>query len=79
MPMMMPFEEAWRKLVAERVDTTRDLVVITKRDIEETTGNELRLMAKMDSTANVPAALREHGYFILPIKNGEYVLVRENG
>ncbi len=79
MPMVMPFEEAWRKLVAERVDTSRDLVVITKRDIEETTGNELRLMAKMDSTADIPAALREHGYFILPIKNGEYVLVRENG
>jgi len=79
MPMVMPYEDAWRKLVAERVDTTRDLVVITKRDIEETTGNELRLMAKMDSLADVPAALKEHGYFILPIKNGEYALVRESG
>lgn len=79
MPMVMPYEDAWRKLVAERVDTTCDLVVITKRDIEESTGNELRLMAKMDSLADVPAALKEHGYFILPIKNGEYVLVRENG
>lgn len=79
MPMPMPFEDAWRKLVAECVDTTRDLVVLTKQDIEETTGNELRLMAKMDSRASVPRALRENGYFILPIKNGEYVLVRENG
>lgn len=79
MPMVMPFEAAWKKLVAERVDTKSDLVVLTKADIESVTGNELRLMAKMDSRADVPAALKQHGYFLLPIKNGEYVLVRENG
>lgn len=79
MPMVMPYEAAWEKLVAERVDTNRDLAVLTKSDIESVTGNELRLMAKMDSSADVPVALRRHGYFILPIKNGEYVLVRGNG
>lgn len=79
MPMVMPYEAAWEKLVAERVDTRRDLVVVSKADIETVTGNELRLMAKMDSSADVPAALRRHGYFIMPIKNGEYVLVRGNG
>jgi len=77
--MLMPYEAAWERLVAERVDTRRDLVVVSKADIESVTGNELRLMAKMDSLADVPAALRRHGYFILPIKNGEYVLVRGNG
>jgi len=79
MPMVMPYEAAWEKLVAERVDTRRDLVVVTKADIESVTGNELRLMAKMDSSTDVPAALRRHGYFLLPIKNGEYLLVRGNG
>lgn len=79
MPMVMPYEAAWEKLVAERVDTRCDLVVIAKEDIESSTGNELRLMAKMDSSADVPAALRRHGYFVLPIKNGSYVLVRGNG
>lgn len=79
MPMVMPYEAAWEKLVAARVDTRRDLAVITKADIESVTGNELRLMAKMDASADVPAALRRHGYFLLPIKNGEYLLVRGNG
>jgi hypothetical protein len=79
MPMIMPFEAAWEKLVQERVDISSDLVVLTKKDIESSTGNELRLMAKMDSSKDVPAALRRHGYFILPIKNGEYALVRGNG
>ena len=79
MPMVMPFEAAWEKLVQERVDISSDLVVLTKTDIESVTGNELRLMAKMDSSEDVPAALRRHGYFILPIKNGEYALVRGNG
>jgi hypothetical protein len=77
--MLMSYESAWEKLVAERVNTHCDLVVLTKSDIETVTGNELRLMAKMDSSADVPAALRRHGYFVLPIKNGEYVLVRGNG
>ena len=78
MPMVLPRELAWERLI-ERVDTRRDLVVLTKAEIESVTGNELRLMAKMDSTEDVPAALRRHGYFLLPVKNGEYVLVRGNG
>jgi len=77
--MIMPFEAAWEKLVQERVDISSDLVVLTKKDIESSTGNELRLMAKMDSSEDVPVALRRHGYFILPVKNGEYALVRGNG
>jgi len=77
--MVMRFEEAWEKLVRERVDTTSDLVTLTKSDIESVTGNELRLMTKVDFYSELPAALRRHGYFILPVKNGEYVLVRENG
>jgi len=62
MPMLMPFEAAWAKLVQERVDTAADLVRITKADIESVTGNELRLMAKVDSSADLPEALRQHGY-----------------
>jgi hypothetical protein len=79
MPMPMEFETAWEKIIHEKVDTSSDLVVLTKADIESTTGNELRLMAKVDFSADLPAALREHGYFILPVKNGEYVLIRGNG
>jgi hypothetical protein len=77
--MVMPFEAAWEKLVHERVDTRKDLVVVTKADIETVTGNELRLMAKMDFSADLPAVLKHHGYFVLPVRNGEYVLVRGNG
>lgn len=79
MPTLMPIEAAWEKLVTERVNTALDVVVLTKHDIESTTGNELRLMTKLDSSAVLPKALRRHGYFVLPIKNGEYVLVRGNG
>ena len=77
--MPMRFEEAWEKLVLEKVDTTADLVTLTKKDIESVTGNELRLMAKVDFSADLPIALKKHGYFILPVKNGEYVLVRGDG
>lgn len=79
MPKLMPLEAAWERIVSERVDVSRDLATITKTDIESLTGNELRLMAKVDSSAELPAALRRHGYFILPVKNGEYLLVRGEG
>ncbi len=72
--MMIPFEAAWDKLVCERIDSRFGPGVFTKADIESVTGNEFRLMAKMDSSVDVPAVLRRHGYFILPIKNGEYIL-----
>lgn len=77
--MRMSINDGWEKLVRERVDTTKDLVIVTKADVESVTGNELRLMAKIDSSDALPEALRRHGYFILPVKNGEYVLVRGNG
>jgi hypothetical protein len=77
--MVMPFEAAWEKLVQERVDTKADLVTLTKGDIESVTGNELRLMAKVDYSSELPKALQRHGYFILPVRNGDYVLVRGNG
>ncbi len=79
MSMPMPFEQAWEKLIREKVDTSVDLVSLTKKDIEVATGNELRLMAKVDFSADLPKALQRYGYFILPVKNGEYVLVRGNG
>ena len=79
MPMVMPFEAAWEKLVREKVNTSADLVTLTKQDIEQVTGNELRLMAKVDFSVDLPKALQKHGYFILPVKNGEYVLVRGGG
>jgi hypothetical protein len=79
MPMVMPFEAAWEKLVRERVNVASDIAILTKADIESVTGNELRLMAKIDSSDDLPRALRQHGYFILPVKNGEYALVRGNG
>jgi hypothetical protein len=36
-------------------------------------------MAKVDFSSELPLALKRHGYFILPVKNGEYVLVRGGG
>ena len=76
MPMPMPYEAAWDRLVRECVDTSADLCVLTKADIERVTGNELRLMAKMDVSSVVPLILKQHGYFLLPVKNGEYEIGR---
>ena len=49
MPMPMPFEEAWEKLVREKVDTRLDLVSLTKEDMICVTGS-LHLVAEAKKT-----------------------------
>jgi hypothetical protein len=36
-------------------------------------------MAKMDSSADLPPIFKKHGYFLLPVKNGRYAIVRGDG
>jgi hypothetical protein len=33
----------------------------------------------MDSTADLPPIFKKHGYFLLPVINGRYAIVRGNG
>jgi hypothetical protein len=54
-------------------------VLVTADQIREVTGREPRLMAKFDTREYRPDTLKKADCTILPVRNGQYVLVRGDG
>lgn len=46
---------------------------------ERPSQKEVRLLCKLDTRESRPRAFRENGLFILPVKNGEYAIVKGEG
>ena len=49
------------------------------QDFKKTTEKEVRCLCKMDSRKDLPDIMKESGIFLLPVKNGEYVLLKGEG
>lgn len=72
--------EAWEKIFIElKLDTTKDQHTITAAQIKEIANQEPRLMAKMDSSQDVPPVMKQHGYFLLPVSRTSYTIVKGHG
>lgn len=72
--------ELWEKVfTAKQFDVSQDLHFITADEIKALANAEPRIMAKMDSSADLPPIFKKNGYFLLPVKNGRYAIVRGNG
>src|SRR5580700_7393102 len=72
--------QAWDKIfAAKNFDLALDLHIVTADEIKAITGMEPRIMSKMDSSKDVPHVFRRNGYFLLPVKNGKYAIVRGEG
>lgn len=72
--------DLWEKIFkAKGFDLSQDLHFITPLEIKSLTGYEPRLMAKMDSTSEVPPVFKENGYFLLSVGSKGYAIVRGNG
>src|SRR2546426_8943448 len=52
---------------------------VTNKQVKQLSGEEPRIMAKMDSRKDLPEVFRENGVFVLPITNRSYALVRGKG
>ena len=71
---------AWEHLFQEKAfDTTQDLHLITANEIKAITKREPRIMAKIDCLGDLPDVFKRNGYFLLPVKNGNYAIVRGQG
>ncbi len=71
---------AWEKLFVDlNIDTSKELHIVSTKQIKQITKREPRLMAKMDSSKDVPPVMARHGYFLLPISRSEYAIVRGKG
>ena len=58
---------------------TADMIKQSTRHFSKTSDREVRVIAKIDSREDLPQVLRNKELFILPIKNGEYILVKGEG
>ena len=52
---------------------------VTSRRVKSITGEEPRLMAKMDTREDLPRTLAQERYFILPVSGNKYALVPGDG
>lgn len=56
-----------------------DSIKKSVQEFKKTTEKEVRCLCKMDKRRDLPDVMRENGIFLLPIKNGEYALVKGEG
>ena len=74
----MERDEAWKRLF-DRLPVLETLARdgifhVTADELKAHGGREPRLMAKIDTLAERPAILAEHGLALFPIRNGRYAL-----
>lgn len=73
--------EQWEKVIEESkltLDGTH-IYEISSNRVKEITGEEPRLVAKMDTREDLPRLLSSQGYFVLPVSNRKYALVPGDG
>src|SRR4051812_33490640 len=74
---MSQISDAWNTIfAAKKFDTSLDTHFISAKEIKQISGMEARIMAKMDTSADLPAIFKANDYFLLPVKNGEYIIIR---
>jgi len=73
------WEEIFDKLPIARHLTDDGIFKISATRIAQISGREPRLMTKFDRRSQRPEILRKHSVTILPISNGEYVLLSGDG
>ncbi len=49
------------------------------QNFKNTAEKEVRILCKMDTRESVPEIMKENGLILLPVKNGQYVIVKGEG
>jgi hypothetical protein len=49
------------------------------QDFKNTAEKEVRILCKMDIRESLPEIMRENGLILLPVKNGQYVILKGQG
>ncbi|MCA9793021.1 MAG: hypothetical protein KC910_14535 [Candidatus Eremiobacteraeota bacterium] len=71
---MSVIAEAWQELLSGPPP-----IYLSAAEIKARTGLEPRLMAKFDHSNQLPEGLARQGMFVLPVRNGHYVVLRGQG
>lgn len=60
-------------------ELTAQMIKTSCQDFSKTGEKEVRILCKQDHREKVPTIMAENGLFLLPIKNGKYVIVKGEG
>lgn len=60
-------------------ELTNKMIKIACQDFKETAEKEVRILCKQDSRKDLPDIMRENGLFLLPVKNGDYIIIKWEG
>jgi DNA adenine methylase len=77
----MTLHDQWEKVVADcnfELDG-RSTFEVTASRVKRITGEEPRLVAKMDTRQDLPRKLADGGYFVLPVSGSKYAIVPGDG
>jgi DNA adenine methylase len=77
----MTLHDQWEKVVTEcdfKLDG-RSTFEVTAARVKKITGEEPRLVAKMDTREDLPRALAQGSYFVLPVSGSKYAIVPGDG
>jgi hypothetical protein len=62
-----------------KLDISKPVNYITAKQIKQTSNEEPRLMAKIDTREKLPQVFRQNNLFLLPVSRKEYAIVRGIG
>ncbi|MBK8027293.1 MAG: hypothetical protein IPK19_39345 [Chloroflexi bacterium] len=69
-------DKAWQRYIeAKEIQFDQSTYLVDATELKNLSGREPRLMAKFDTPEQLPAPLHDAGYTVLPIRNGQYLLV----
>lgn len=77
-------DKAWREIFTahklDQFDFDQKPFPITAKQVKQATNNrEPRILCKQDTRESRPLVFQERGLFILPVKNGDYIIVKGEG
>ena len=85
----MPKDLAWNKIFddffrehdfeSSPATLAAEMIKQSTRQFSKTADREVRILAKIDTRKDLPHVMRDRGLFILPTKNGEYILLKGEG
>ena len=72
--------EKWDDIIRQlKLDISKPVNYITAKQIKQTSNEEPRLMAKIDTREKLPQVFRQNNLFLLPVSRKEYAIVRGMG
>lgn len=70
----------WKTIVEKKsLDLTQPINYVDASEIKSITGEEPRLMAKIDRYEDLPEIFKKHNVFILPVTNYRYAIIKGKG